>query len=155
MASRAGIDCEELPMTGELTSCCGYGGLQECANPELGSATASSRCGESSSDYLVYCAMCRTLFAKTGKRTVHLLEVLFPAPGKDPLSMPAVSWSDQRENRAGLVRELLGTLWKEECPMPEKHEAMKLVIPEDAGKILETRRILTDTVKRAIRNGEN
>ena len=155
MASRAGIDCEELPMTAELTSCCGYGGLQECANPELGSATASSRCGESSSDYLVYCAMCRTLFARTGKRTVHLLEVLFPAPGKDPLSMPAVSWSDQRENRAGLVRELLGTLWKEESPMPEEHEAIKLVLPEDAGKILETRRILTDTVKRAIRNGEN
>ena len=93
--------------------------------------------------------------AKTGKRTVHLLEVLFPAPGKDPLSMPAVSWSDQRENRSGLVRELLGTLWKEEYPMPEEHEAIKLVLPEDAGKILETRRILTDTVKRAIRNGEN
>ena len=79
----------------------------------------------------------------------------FSAPGKDPLSMPAVSWSDQRENRSGLVRELLGTLWKEECPVPEKHEAMKLVIHEDAGKILETRRILTDTFKLAIRNGEN
>jgi len=39
--------------------------------------------------------------------------------------------------------------------MPEEHEAIKLVLPEDAGKILETRRILTDTVKRAIRNGEN
>ncbi len=154
LASRAGAAAEELPLSGELTSCCGFGGLQECANPGLAVKTARERCGESPSDYLVYCAMCRDLFARTGKRTVHLLDLFFPPPGGAGADLPPVSWSDQRENRAALVRDLRKSLWKEEETMEEKDEALSLVMDEATGKMLESRRILAGTVRQAIRHGE-
>lgn len=154
LASRAGAAAEELPVSGELTSCCGFGGLQECANPGLAAKTARERCGQSSSDFLVYCAMCRDLFARTGKRTVHLLDLFFPPPGGAGADLPPVSWSDQRENRAALVRDLRKSLWKEEETMEEKDEALSLVMDEATGKMLESRRILAGTVRQAIRHGE-
>jgi Fe-S oxidoreductase len=153
LVSRAGAAAEELPVSGELTSCCGFGGLQECANPGLAAKTARERCGESPSDFLVYCAMCRDLFARTGKRTVHLLDLFFPPPA-GRADLPPVSWSDQRENRAALVRDLRKSLWKEEETMEEKDEALSLVMDEATGKMLESRRILAGTVRQAIRHGE-
>ena len=154
LVSRAGAAAEELPVSGELTSCCGFGGLQECANPGLAAKTARERCGESPSDFLVYCAMCRDLFARTGKRTVHLLDLFFPPPGGAGADLPPVSWSDQRENRAALVRDLRKSLWKEEETMEEKDEALSLVMDEATGKMLESRRVLAGTVRQAIRHGE-
>ncbi len=127
-----GAAAEELPLSGGLTSCCGFGGLQECANPGLAAKTAQERCGESPSDYLVYCAMCRDLFARTGKRTVHLLDLFFPPPDGTGEDLPPVSWSEQRENRAALVRELRKSLWEEEEKMEEEWETLPLVM--DGGR---------------------
>lgn len=154
LASRAGVVAEELPLSGELTSCCGFGGLQECANPGLAAKTAQERCGESPSEYLVYCAMCRDLFARTGKRSVHLLDLLFPPSRGTGADLPPVSWSDQRENRAALVRNLRKSLWKEEDVMEEEEESLSLVTDEGTGKMLESRRILAGTVRQVIRHGE-
>ena len=154
LASRAGAAAEELPLSGGLTSCCGFGGLQECANPGLAAKTAQERCGESPSDYLVYCAMCRDLFARTGKRTVHLLDLFFPPPDGTGEDLPPVSWSEQRENRAALVRELRKSLWEEEEKMEEEWETLPLVMDGETEKMLQSRRILTGTVRQAIWNGE-
>jgi len=154
LVSRTKVPAEELPLTGELTSCCGFGGLQECANPALAAETAKERCGESPSDFLVYCAMCRDLFARTGKRTMHLLDLFFPPSDGDPGDLPPVSWSDQRENRAALVRDLRKYLWKEEEKMEADRDALSLVMDKGTEKLLESRRILAGTVRRVIRNGE-
>lgn len=154
IVARTGQVVEELSLSGELTSCCGYGGLQECANPGLAARTAEARCAESPLDFLVYCAMCRNIFARTGKRTVHLLDRIFPPSSGDPAEKPAVSYSDQRENRAGLVRELRTSLWKEKKKMPEEHETLSLGMSEEVERKLEKRRILADTVRRTIFEAE-
>ena len=154
LVARTGRPAEELPLSGELASCCGFGGLQECANPGLAAKTARERCGQSSSDFLVYCAMCRDLFARTGKRTVHLLDLFFPPPGGAGADLPPVSWSDQRENRTALVRNMRKSLWKEEEEMEEEEGTLSLVMDEGTEKTLESRRIMAGTVRQAIRNGE-
>ncbi len=56
---RAGMAIEELPLSGEHTECCGYGGLMFFANPELAKRVIDRRIHESPADYVAYCAMCR------------------------------------------------------------------------------------------------
>ena len=150
IASRAGVQYEEPSLSGTHTFCCGFGGLQECANPALAAACAEARGQESPLDFLVYCAMCRNLFAQAGKPAVHLLDILFPAGEGDPTERPATGYSDQQEQRVALVRTLRASLWKEEDMMNEPHESIRLVFSPDVEKRLAKRRILVDTVRRAI-----
>ena len=96
----------------------------------------------------------RDLFARTGKRTVHLLDLFFPPPDGTGEDLPPVSWSEQRENRAALVRELRKSLWEEEEKMEEEWETLPLVMDGETEKMLQSRRILTGTVLQAIWNGE-
>lgn len=154
LAGKMGVRAEELPLSGNLTTCCGWGGLQECANPALAEKIAAGRGGETPRDLLVYCAMCRDAFARTGKRTAHLLDFLFPQGGDDPAAAPHVSFSLQRENRIELVRELKRTLWKEEALVAEPWESVRLVYPEGMEEKLEERRILASVVKRLILQAE-
>ena len=154
LAGKMGIQGKELPLSGNLTTCCGWGGLQICANPALAEKIASGRGGETSRDLLVYCAMCRDAFARTGKRAAHLLDFLFPSGEGDPAAVPHVSFSDQRENRIGLVRELKKTLWKEEERVAEPWESVRLVYPAGMEEKLEERRILASVVQRLILHAE-
>ena len=81
-----GFALEELPLSGERAECCGYGGLVFNANPKLDNAIVARRAAESDKDYLAYCAMCRDKFVNAGKRTAHLIELLFPSiVDNDPL----------------------------------------------------------------------
>ncbi len=153
LAEKIGMKTEELPLSGNLTTCCGWGGLQECANPALADKIASDRGGETPRDLLVYCAMCRDAFARTGKRTAHLLDFLFPQGEKNPAA-PHVNFSDQRENRVDLVRELHRTLWKEEETVAEPWESVRLVYPAGMEGKLEERRILASVVQRLILQAE-
>ncbi len=154
LAGKIGVRAEELPLSGHLTTCCGWGGLQECANPALAKKIAAGRAGETPRDLLVYCAMCRDAFARIGKRTVHLLDFLFPRGEEDPAAAPHVSFSLQRENRVELVRELKRTLWKEEEMMAEPWESVRLVYPPGMEEKLEERRILASVVKMLILRAE-
>ena len=154
VASRAGVRFEEPLLSGEFSFCCGFGGLQESANPTLAALSAKTRGEESSLDFLVYCAMCRNLFTQAGKPAVHLLDILFPQGDEDPAGRPAIGYSEQQENRVGLVRALRASLWKEEDIVNEPHESIRLVIPPDVEKTLAKRRILADTVRRAIWSAE-
>jgi hypothetical protein len=77
-----GVQVEELDHARELTTCCGYGGLQSFANPEVASKTVTHRIGESEADYVTYCAMCRDNFSAKGKRSLHILDLVLGAgPG--------------------------------------------------------------------------
>lgn len=154
VASRAGVRFQEPSLSGDLSFCCGFGGLQECANSTLAALSAESRGEESSLDFLVYCSMCRNLFVQAGKPAVHLLDILLPQGDDDPAERPPVGYSEQRENRVGLVRALRASLWKEEDIVNEPHESIRLVIPPDVEKTLAKRRILADTVRRAIWSAE-
>jgi Fe-S oxidoreductase len=97
---RLGTKTEELKLSREKTECCGFGGLMMNANPDLAKEVVARRAGESKLDYLAYCAMCRDNLAKAGKRTVHVLDLLFPDSGEpDPASSKRPWWSERQESR--------------------------------------------------------
>ena len=49
------------------------------ANPELAAKAVQRRIAESPHDYVTYCAMCRDFFARQGKPTLHLLDLIYGA----------------------------------------------------------------------------
>ncbi len=155
LLSALGIPVQELLLSRDKTECCGFGGLMQFANPALAQAVVRRRAGPGSLDVVAYCAMCRDNLAAAGKRSRHLLDILFPeAAGEDPGGRPRPGWSRRRENRARLKVRLLETLWNEKAPNEENHRRLKLRIAADIAERLEQRRILEEDVKRVIDHAE-
>jgi Fe-S oxidoreductase len=138
--------------------CCGYGGLQSCANPALADDAARRLARGTSKDLLVACAMCRDMFASVGKRTAHLLETLFPdATVPDPAARHAPRLSQRRENRERLREDMLAEFWREEriCEMsPLNHVSVRLEMTPDVKERLDKRRILDEDVLRVVTRAE-
>ncbi len=152
LATRMGYRLEEGPYTGEVSPCCGYGGLTPIANREVADEMAAFAAvrseGRSESRHLTYCVNCRDRFLAQGKDATHLLELLF---GDAAAKHHPPGWSERQENRASLKQRLLETLWKEATDLPEPlHIAMR---PELAEK-LEDRMILRREVATCIAEAE-
>ncbi len=152
VASALGVAVEELPLSGELAECCGFGGLMAQVDAPLGKAVAQGRADRSPLDYLACCAMCRDRLAATGKRTWHLLDFVFPGPaaaqGGDPAATPGPGYSGRVEARAALKQELLRELWGEE---PQADASLpELLVPPELLARLEERRILVPELRRAV-----
>lgn len=139
----------EPRLSGELTECCGFGGLLDAANPELGAQAARRRAAAASEDFVTYCAMCRDMLARADKRALHVLDLLFPA-GDDPAARPAPGHSRRRENRTRLKERLLSGLWREPGTPPPPHEAVRARFTDQAIRNMEDRRILEDDVRRTL-----
>lgn len=156
----SGVDVEELRLSGELTECCGFGGLMQNANPEIAKETVRRRAELSESDYLTYCGMCRDNLAGAGKRVVHLLDILFPDPETpdmyrayrfdDPAGRKRPGWSERRENRARLKARFLREVWNETPPEPDDHEKIAVRIAPEVRERLEARRILDGDIKKVL-----
>jgi len=156
LLARRGVDVEELPLTGALTECCGFGGLMGNANPELAQTVVSRRAAASPRDYLAYCAMCRDRFAGAGKPAYHLLDLLLPAgPGAAALPRPRPGWSRRRENRRRLKRDLLRDLWGEAPAADAAHRRLRLAIPPEVRARLDRDRILEEDLQQAIQQAES
>lgn len=155
LVERLGYAVEELPLSRERTECCSYGGVMWLANRPVADAVVRRRISESPADYLTYCAVCRDFFARRGKRTLHLLDLI---DGLDPnasAERPCPGLSQRQENRARLKRKLLAELWGER--MSEEQvawEKIRLVIPEDVQARLDDRLILDDDVRQVIDHAE-
>lgn len=131
--------------------CCGYGGLQACANPALADATAARIAeGAGGETLLVGCAMCRDRFASVGAGTAHLLDLMFP--GRRGPGSPPPRLSERRENRERLRRELLRAVWGE--AEGEEGAAMELRFEEGVRERLDKRRILDEDVRRVVLHAE-
>ncbi|EKO38493.1 MAG: NADPH-dependent glutamate synthase beta chain-like oxidoreductase [Solidesulfovibrio magneticus str. Maddingley MBC34] len=150
--AKLGIAVEELPASGKLASCCGFGGLQANAHPELAAATIARRVAESPRDFVATCSMCRDRLAGAGKRTFHLLDLLFPSKAADP-ARPDPGFSYRHEARVRLKRAVLETVWNDPLP-PETPPAVRLVIPEAVRAVLETRHVLDSDLARVIAYAE-
>lgn len=150
---RLGVAVEELPLSGRRTECCGFGGLQANAHPELAATVIARRAGESPHDYLATCAMCRDRLAGAGKRAYHLLDLLFPGGKDDPAARPDPGFSYRHEARARLKRQLLETVWHEPQP-PEAPPAVRLVIPDAVRRVMEARHVLDSDVARTVAHAE-
>ena len=151
IASGLGYEIEELKYAKAKTKCCGYGGLVFYANREQAEAFAEDRVMESKNDLLVYCAMCKDLFAEKGKRTLHILDLIF---GEDPegaalKKMPNLS--RRHANRADLKNKLLRELWNEEPEMDfMQRNELNLVVPQEVWKTMEERYILFEDIEKVI-----
>ncbi|MDR3586223.1 MAG: heterodisulfide reductase-related iron-sulfur binding cluster [Desulfosporosinus sp.] len=153
--TKLGYEVEELPFSKELTKCCGYGGLTSFANPELAGKIVEERIGESPTDYVAYCAMCRDNFASKGKRTFHLLDLIFGTDLDKAAIRPSVGLSYRHENRAKLKRKLLHSLWKE-TPQEQEgaYRTINLQLNEKILEIMEERRILIEDIQQVIELAE-
>lgn len=175
-ATRAGVrrllaalgqETEELPLGRELTRCCGYGGLADAANPDMGRAYAQSRAQDTDNILLAYCAMCRDRLAAVGAPVLHMLELLFPftsgkaapaastpspsGPGSpdpaDYADRPPPGISLRQETRLAFRRNLLQSLWNEPPQRNPRMDALTLHISDEVERKLEARRILHSDLK--------
>jgi hypothetical protein len=152
LAAKLGIELEELPRNREYATCCGYGGLMLYANQEVTQKVVGRRVGESEKDYLTYCSMCRDNFAGQGKKTYHLLDLIF-GESQEQSGGRGPDYSERQANRAYLKKTLLQEIWEE--IMPEEETKLRIIIPETVKKILEERMILTKEVAQVIAEAEN
>jgi len=86
LISKVGYKIEEHTHTRENTHCCGMGGMVFLANANVGAAKAERTIRESPHDLVTYCATCRDIFAGQGKKSVHVLDLLF---NKNPAEQAA------------------------------------------------------------------
>lgn len=150
-----GITVEELPLSGEMTECCGFGGLMQNAHPEVAEVSRRRRAELSLSTYLAYCAMCRDNIKAAGKPTVHLLDLIFPPTGRsNPAERPRPGWSQRQENRARLKERFLKALWKETPPEMAAFEKIQLRMAPEVADLLESRRILISDIQKVIHHAE-
>jgi glutamate synthase (NADPH) small chain len=155
LATAMGISVEELPLSGETTECCGFGGLMQNAHPEVAETSRRRRAELSASTYLAYCAMCRDNIKAAGKPSVHLLDLIFPlADLPDPALRPRPGWSQRQENRARLKERFLKELWKETPPEMAAHEKIRLQMAPEVAELLERRRILKSDIQKVIHHAE-
>ncbi len=148
---RMGVQVEELNRRG-LSTCCGFGGLVQFANPALADRTVERRAAESKLDYVTYCAMCRDRLARQGKRTVHVLDVVFPCGDGDPAARRDPGFSRRQEERARLKTRLLREVWQEKEDAVD--ESMRIEIPNEVRELLEKRMILVEDVRKVIEHAE-
>jgi len=155
LCAKLGLAIAEMEFGGELTDCCGYGGLMQMANPPLGAKAARVKAERSRHDGLAYCAMCRDNLAATGTRVAHLLDYCFPGPEPgDPLSRKNPGFSGRHENRARLKTELLTTLWGESAGPTPARQPLQLLLDEEVRERLDSRRILEEDVRQVIHRAE-
>ncbi len=147
---RLGFQIEELPLAGERTECCGYGGLMFFANRELARNVIGRRIRQSEADYVAYCAMCRDYLASGGKKTYHLLDLLFGSPPDGDAQRKGPGYTLRRENRARLKNALLEELWGEKPIGMEKYEKIRLRISDELRELLERRQILDSDIQQVI-----
>lgn len=149
-----GYEVEELPLSRERTECCSYGGLMWFANRDLAQQVVQRRIEASPADYVTYCATCRDFFAAHGKRTLHLLDLIFAADLEERATRPDPGYSWRHENRARLKRKLLKEVWGEEMPDQAAYEAIHLQIPAEVRARLEERLILVEDIQQVIEFAE-
>ncbi len=144
------ISFNEPELSGAMTECCGFGGLLASANEPLSVKVAERRGEKLSDDGITYCAMCRDLLAKAGKRCMHILDIIFPSGIADAAARPAPGYSERRENRVRLKENLLKELWYEGIPPRNDYESILIEFTDEAHKLMEERRILLSDVQKTI-----
>ena len=148
---KLGYEIDELNYSLEKTKCCGYGGLVYYSNREQAEAFMQDRIGESGDDLLVYCAMCKDLFVSGGKRTYHILDLIFAADRERAGIQKMPNLSQRQKNRAELKHKLLRELWGEELDVERKDEnPLGLIIPPEVWESMERQLILIEDVEQVI-----
>ncbi|MHC1743187.1 MAG: pyridine nucleotide-disulfide oxidoreductase/dicluster-binding protein [Syntrophobacteraceae bacterium] len=152
--ARLGLEVEELALTRDKTECCGYGGLMFFANRDLAKSVIRRRIQESPLDFVAYCAMCRDYLASGGKRTYHLLDLIFGTETDSAALRQGPSYSRRHENRVRLKTRMLKEHWSESMVEAATHELIRLIASEKMEQVMEDRQILVEDLQRVIEHAE-
>ena len=76
LAEKLGCRLVETPDSGDRSPCCGYGGLTSYTNREVAHEMADKCLVRSREPYLSYCMACRDRFAREGRGSRHILELV-------------------------------------------------------------------------------
>ena len=153
IAGKLGYEIQELKYSKEKTKCCGYGGLVYFANREQANDFVQDRIGESREDLLVYCAMCKDLFVDGGKKTYHILDLIFAENPEEAARKKMPNLSRRHANRAQLKKKLLKELWNEDTGA-ELTAMDNLLIPDDVWRVMDERYILLEDVEKVVRHAQ-
>lgn len=123
LAEQAGFELEPLPMEGRLAECCSYGGQVAIAHPPYARHIVQDRIAGGPQPFIAYCSNCRDLFAKAGKPTWHILDLLFGL--NSPERLPS-TLSGRRTQRLALKRLMLEEFWNE--TLEPETPAMELIL---------------------------
>jgi len=145
IAESLGCQVTDTEYSGDKSPCCGYGGLTQYTNREVAKKMTDKCLERSELPYLSYCMACRDRFAREGRESMHLLELVY---GTAADQCPDIS--AKRYNRLSLKNTLLSEVWNEEV------EAMDLgftieYTPE-AETMMDDRMILKTDVIRVLQN---
>ena len=145
LAEKMGCTITDTEYDRDKSPCCGYGGLTQFTNREVAKKMTDKCLERSDLPYLSYCMACRDRFAREGRESMHLLELVY---GTSADHCPDIS--AKRYNRLSLKNELLKEVWNEEV------EAMDLgftieYTPE-AEVMMDDRMILKTDVIRVLQN---
>ncbi|MEL7567191.1 MAG: pyridine nucleotide-disulfide oxidoreductase/dicluster-binding protein [Dehalobacterium sp.] len=151
---KMGYRYSELKYSKDKTKCCGYGGLVSFANKKVADDMINERIRESGHDYLAYCAICREYLAQKGKSAYHILDLIYENVGKERAERNAVGFSQRRENRIKLKKQLLKNIWDEGMGCLDQWDHIEIVLEDDVKNKIEERLILTEDIKKAINYAE-
>ncbi len=106
LAEHCGVKCHEAVNNKNTTSCCGYGGLVWCSQPELAQAVTKQLSHDLGSHMgLTSCIMCKDRLIKSDKDCIHFFDIL-PLTAQDGIYKNSPSLSARRSNRIRLVQEI-------------------------------------------------
>ena len=143
LARALGCRVTEAPFSGDLSPCCGFGGLVKYANPQMAREKADFAAGRADGMIVTYCMACKDQFARTGAGTRHILELVY-GTGDD--TVPDLS--RRRKNRLELKQKLLREIWKEDMRM---EEMLPVRYAQGAMEEMEDRMILKSDVDAVLR----
>ncbi len=145
IAETLGCQIQDTEYSGDKSPCCGYGGLTQYTNRQV-AKEMTQRCLERSElPYLSYCMACRDRFAREGRESMHLLELVY---GSSADNCPDIS--AKRYNRLSLKNQLLKDLWKED--IEEMDLGFELEYEPQAELMMDDRMILKSDVTRVIQS---
>lgn len=144
IAKNIGFNLKELDYSGEITTCCGFGGLTCFSNKELKENIVLSRIKENKLNYLTYCINCRDSFLSQNKEAKHILQLIYNFDGKN--KKPNIS--ERRYNRVQLKLDL--TQEKDKT----NNYKIDLIMSDDLKETLEDRMILYKDIEDTIKHAE-
>lgn len=139
IARQLGCEIIETAYAGDEAPCCGYGGLAAYANPEVARKMTAKCLERADAPYVSYCMACRDRFAREGRASHHILELVY---GTDAGVPPDIS--EKRGNRLTLKNTLLRELWEEETEM--RKADYKIEYTPEVLAVMDRRMILKDDV---------
>ena len=145
IAESLGCIIAETEYSGDKSPCCGYGGLTQFTNREVAKKMTDKCLERSDLPYLSYCMACRDRFAREGRESMHLLELVY---GTSADHCPDIS--EKRYNRLSLRNTLLSEVWNEEVEAVDL--GFTIAYTPEAIAMMDDRMILKTDVIRVLQN---